>query len=100
MPLIAPSEIVEPLLLFSWTRVRWESRAGFSRRRGQHDDRQRRGPTGFEGPPSSVSTARPRALATGRCSNIPVLDILLVGKFDQEASPLGAKWLGELTAVC
>jgi xanthine dehydrogenase YagR molybdenum-binding subunit len=31
--------------------------------------------------------------------DIPELDILFVGAFDQEASPLGAKGLGELTAV-
>jgi hypothetical protein len=30
---------------------------------------------------------------------IPELDILFVGEFDEEASPLGAKGLGELTAV-
>ena len=51
-------------------------------------------------------------LATGRFLNrnysgylvptnadIPDLDILFVGEFDEEASPLGAKGLGELTAV-
>jgi hypothetical protein len=27
------------------------------------------------------------------------LDVLFVGKFDEEASPLGAKGLGELTAM-
>ena len=32
-------------------------------------------------------------------ADIPELDILFVGEFDQEASPLGAKGLGELTAV-
>jgi xanthine dehydrogenase YagR molybdenum-binding subunit len=32
-------------------------------------------------------------------ADIPELDILFVGKFDEEASPLGAKGLGELTAV-
>jgi xanthine dehydrogenase YagR molybdenum-binding subunit len=32
-------------------------------------------------------------------ADIPVLDILFVGEFDEEASPLGAKGLGELTAV-
>jgi xanthine dehydrogenase YagR molybdenum-binding subunit len=32
-------------------------------------------------------------------ADIPELDILLVGEFDAEASPLGAKGLGELTAV-
>jgi xanthine dehydrogenase YagR molybdenum-binding subunit len=31
--------------------------------------------------------------------DIPELDILFVGAFDEEASPLGAKGLGELTAV-
>jgi xanthine dehydrogenase YagR molybdenum-binding subunit len=32
-------------------------------------------------------------------ADIPDLDILFVGEFDEEASPLGAKGLGELTAV-
>jgi xanthine dehydrogenase YagR molybdenum-binding subunit len=32
-------------------------------------------------------------------ADIPELDILFVGEFDEEASPLGAKGLGELTAV-
>ena len=32
-------------------------------------------------------------------ADIPELDILFVGDFDDEASPLGAKGLGELTAV-
>ena len=32
-------------------------------------------------------------------ADIPELDVLFVGGFDQEASPLGAKGLGELTAV-
>jgi xanthine dehydrogenase YagR molybdenum-binding subunit len=32
-------------------------------------------------------------------ADIPGLDVLFVGEFDQEASPLGAKGLGELTAV-
>jgi xanthine dehydrogenase YagR molybdenum-binding subunit len=32
-------------------------------------------------------------------ADIPELDILFVGSFDEEASPLGAKGLGELTAV-
>ena len=32
-------------------------------------------------------------------ADIPTLDILFVGEFDEEASPLGAKGLGELTAV-
>jgi xanthine dehydrogenase YagR molybdenum-binding subunit len=32
-------------------------------------------------------------------ADIPELDILFVGQFDEEASPLGAKGLGELTAV-
>jgi xanthine dehydrogenase YagR molybdenum-binding subunit len=32
-------------------------------------------------------------------ADIPELDILFVGEFDDEASPLGAKGLGELTAV-
>jgi xanthine dehydrogenase YagR molybdenum-binding subunit len=32
-------------------------------------------------------------------ADIPELEILFVGEFDDEASPLGAKGLGELTAV-
>ena len=32
-------------------------------------------------------------------ADIPELDVLFVGAFDEEASPLGAKGLGELTAV-
>jgi xanthine dehydrogenase YagR molybdenum-binding subunit len=32
-------------------------------------------------------------------ADIPELDILFVGEFDEEASPLGAKGLGELTSV-
>jgi xanthine dehydrogenase YagR molybdenum-binding subunit len=32
-------------------------------------------------------------------ADIPELDILFVGEFDEEASPLGAKGMGELTAV-
>ena len=32
-------------------------------------------------------------------ADIPELDVLFVGTFDEEASPLGAKGLGELTAV-
>jgi xanthine dehydrogenase YagR molybdenum-binding subunit len=32
-------------------------------------------------------------------ADIPALDVLFVGGFDEEASPLGAKGLGELTAV-
>ena len=32
-------------------------------------------------------------------ADIPDLDVMFVGEFDQEASPLGAKGLGELTAV-
>jgi xanthine dehydrogenase YagR molybdenum-binding subunit len=32
-------------------------------------------------------------------ADTPHLDILFVGDFDEEASPLGAKGLGELTAV-
>ena len=32
-------------------------------------------------------------------ADIPELDILFVGEFDEEASPLGAKALGNLTAV-
>jgi xanthine dehydrogenase YagR molybdenum-binding subunit len=32
-------------------------------------------------------------------ADIPELDVLFVGEFDEEASPLGVKGLGELTAV-
>jgi len=32
-------------------------------------------------------------------ADVPELDVLFVGEFDEEASPLGAKGLGELTAV-
>ena len=32
-------------------------------------------------------------------ADIPELDVLFVGSFDEEASPLGTKGLGELTAV-
>jgi xanthine dehydrogenase YagR molybdenum-binding subunit len=32
-------------------------------------------------------------------ADIPELDVLFVGEFDAAASPLGAKGLGELTAV-
>ena len=32
-------------------------------------------------------------------ADIPELDVLFVGCFDEEAIPLGAKGLGELTAV-
>ena len=32
-------------------------------------------------------------------ADIPELDALFVGEFDEEASPLGSKGLGELTAV-
>jgi xanthine dehydrogenase YagR molybdenum-binding subunit len=32
-------------------------------------------------------------------ADIPELDILFLGEFDEEASPLGAKGLGELTAI-
>jgi xanthine dehydrogenase YagR molybdenum-binding subunit len=32
-------------------------------------------------------------------ADIPDLDVMFVGEFDSEASPLGAKGLGELTAV-
>jgi xanthine dehydrogenase YagR molybdenum-binding subunit len=32
-------------------------------------------------------------------ADIPELDVLFVGAFDEEASPLGAKGLGKLTAV-
>jgi xanthine dehydrogenase YagR molybdenum-binding subunit len=32
-------------------------------------------------------------------ADIPDLDVIFVGRFDDEASPLGAKGLGELTAV-
>jgi xanthine dehydrogenase YagR molybdenum-binding subunit len=33
------------------------------------------------------------------CADIPELDILFVGEFDEEASPIGVKGMGELTAV-
>jgi xanthine dehydrogenase YagR molybdenum-binding subunit len=33
------------------------------------------------------------------CADIPDLDVLFVGEFDDEASPIGAKGLGELTSV-
>ena len=33
------------------------------------------------------------------CADIPELDVLFVGEFDGEASPIGAKGLGELTSV-
>jgi len=33
------------------------------------------------------------------CADIPDLDVLFVGDFDDEASPLGVKGLSELTAV-
>ena len=32
-------------------------------------------------------------------ADIPELDVLFVGDFDEQASPLGTKGLGELTAV-
>ena len=32
-------------------------------------------------------------------ADVPEIEVLFVGEFDQEASPLGAKGLGELTAV-
>jgi xanthine dehydrogenase YagR molybdenum-binding subunit len=32
-------------------------------------------------------------------AHVPELETLFVGEFDEEASPLGAKGLGELTAV-
>src|SRR5207245_9068710 len=32
-------------------------------------------------------------------ADVPELDVLFVGDFDEEANPLGAKGLGELTAV-
>jgi xanthine dehydrogenase YagR molybdenum-binding subunit len=32
-------------------------------------------------------------------ADVPELDTVFVGEFDEEASPLGAKGLGELTAV-
>ena len=32
-------------------------------------------------------------------ADIPELDVLFVGDFDDEASPIGVKGLGELTAV-
>jgi xanthine dehydrogenase YagR molybdenum-binding subunit len=33
------------------------------------------------------------------CADIPELDGLFVGEFDEEASPLGVKGVGELTGV-
>jgi len=33
------------------------------------------------------------------CADIPELDVLFVGDFDEEASPIGGKGLGELTSV-
>src|SRR5437660_2882591 len=33
-------------------------------------------------------------------ADIPKLDILFVGEFDEEASPIGVKGLGEISAVC
>lgn len=33
------------------------------------------------------------------CADIPDLDVLFVGEFDREASPIGGKGLGELTSV-
>ena len=33
------------------------------------------------------------------CADIPQLDVLFVGDFDEEASPIGVKGLGELTSV-
>ena len=33
------------------------------------------------------------------CADIPALDVLFVGEFDEEASPIGGKGLGELTSV-
>ena len=33
------------------------------------------------------------------CADIPDLDVLFVGDFDEEASPIGGKGLGELTSV-
>ena len=33
------------------------------------------------------------------CADIPKLDVLFVGDFDEEASPIGVKGLGELTSV-
>ena len=33
------------------------------------------------------------------CADIPKLDVLFVGHFDEEASPIGVKGLGELTSV-
>jgi xanthine dehydrogenase YagR molybdenum-binding subunit len=33
------------------------------------------------------------------CADIPDLDVLFVGEFDEEASPVGGKGLGELTSV-
>jgi xanthine dehydrogenase YagR molybdenum-binding subunit len=38
-------------------------------------------------------------LSVRSSADIPNLDVLFVGGFDEEASPLGAKGLGELTAV-
>jgi xanthine dehydrogenase YagR molybdenum-binding subunit len=32
-------------------------------------------------------------------ADIPQLDVLFVGEFDDEASPIGVKGMGELTAV-
>lgn len=32
-------------------------------------------------------------------ADIPALDVLFVGEFDEEAGPLGVKGLGKLTAV-
>ncbi len=32
-------------------------------------------------------------------ADIPKLDVIFVGEFDEEASPIGAKGLGELTSV-
>src|SRR6185295_14344829 len=33
------------------------------------------------------------------CADIPKLDVMFVGEFDEEASPVGGKGLGELTSV-
>jgi xanthine dehydrogenase YagR molybdenum-binding subunit len=33
------------------------------------------------------------------CADIPKLDVIFVGEFDEEASPIGGKGLGELTSV-
>jgi CO/xanthine dehydrogenase Mo-binding subunit len=50
-------------------------------------------------------TRDPPTLAASPCAScrsnadIPNLDVLFVGGFDEEASPLGAEGLGELTAV-